>query len=292
MENQSARIPVRSRRQAMDWSLVLVSQGIETTIDPPANELGWGLLIRNEDHARASETLEKYRAENRGWNWAQQRVAAGLVFDWTSVMWVVLLAFCYWMQTRQPAFEDAGILDSAAVKSGEWWRIFTAVMLHADLKHLTMNCSTGLLLLGLTMGFYGTGTGLLAAFLAGAGGNLAGLWIYEKHLGLGASGMVLGALGLLAAQWFVVARKNPRAGKFILAGISGGLLLFVLFGVSTSSQTDMIAHAGGFGTGLLLSGILAFVPEKLRRNSALNILSGLILAALIVVCWSLALRTA
>ena len=33
MERPLMRIPTRSQRQAMDWSLVLVSQGIESTID-------------------------------------------------------------------------------------------------------------------------------------------------------------------------------------------------------------------------------------------------------------------
>ena len=55
--------------------------------------------------------------------------------------------------------------------------------------------------LGFAMGRYGTGTGVLAAFLAGAGGNVAA-WLasLEQHRNLGASGMVMGSLGLLAAQ--------------------------------------------------------------------------------------------
>jgi len=44
-ESATARIPVRSRRQAMDWSLVLLSQGIETTILPPGEDGNWSLLV-------------------------------------------------------------------------------------------------------------------------------------------------------------------------------------------------------------------------------------------------------
>ncbi len=291
MVSQPIRIPVRSRRQAMDWSLVLVSQGIETTIDPPTNELGWGLVIRREDHPRAVETIEKYRAENRGWHWSQQRIGHGLLFDWTSAVWILLLAFCYWFSVENTNFQDTGIFSSSAFADGQWWRAFTAIMLHEDLKHLASNCAFGLLLLGLTMGFYGTGIGLLAAFLAGAGGNLVGFFVYgEPHFGLGASGMALGSLGLLAAQWFVLARKNPRAGKLIFAGIFGAICLLVLFGFSPG--TDVIAHVGGFFTGLLLGCGLAFVPAKWRRSPALNLAGGLLLAGLIILCWAMAMRAA
>ena len=56
----TARIPTRSRREAMDWSLVLVSQGIETIIDS-AEESGWGLLVPEQDYERALNVLHQYR---------------------------------------------------------------------------------------------------------------------------------------------------------------------------------------------------------------------------------------
>src|ERR1035437_10950698 len=116
------QIPALTRRQAMDWSLVLASQGIEHII-------------------------------------------------------------------------------GAALAHGEWWRLFTATWLHADLAHLAMNMVFGFLFLGLVMGRYGPGVGLLAAYLAGVGGNLAAWLVYgENHRGLGASGVVMGALGLLTIQ--------------------------------------------------------------------------------------------
>ena len=53
MQPMSAAIPARTERQAMDWSLVLVSQGIATTIerDPEANL--WRLIIDAPDYPRA-----------------------------------------------------------------------------------------------------------------------------------------------------------------------------------------------------------------------------------------------
>src|SRR5436190_15989082 len=56
----TARIPARSRGQAMDWSLVLASQGIEHAIDDPA-ETGWGLIVAESDRAAALEAIRLYR---------------------------------------------------------------------------------------------------------------------------------------------------------------------------------------------------------------------------------------
>ena len=55
----------------MDWSLVLVSQGIETTIDQAEDGTGWGLLVAGQDYGNALRTLRQYRLENRGWPWQQ-----------------------------------------------------------------------------------------------------------------------------------------------------------------------------------------------------------------------------
>lgn len=71
--------------------------------------------------------------------------------------------------------------------------------------------------------------GLLAAYLAGVGGNLATWLVYgDNHRGLGASGMVMGALGLLAAQSVgLLKRRNTNAFRFFAGGIfAGGLCLF------------------------------------------------------------------
>ena len=202
MEPATARITVRSQRQAMDWSLVLVSQGIETTIDQAEDGTGWGLLVAGQDYGNALRVIRQYHLENRGWPWQQAVFRPGFLFDWGSVAWALLAGLFFWLSTHTD-LQSGGVMDGTAVAHGQWWRLFTAVWLHADLAHLATNATLGLVLLGLAMGRYGTGAGLLAAYLAGAGGNLvAGLISLQTHRSLGASGMVTGALGLLAAQSF------------------------------------------------------------------------------------------
>jgi rhomboid protease GluP len=288
-EMMTSRIPARSRREAMDWSLVLVSQGIETTID--SDEIsGWGLTVPENDYQRALRVLEQYRAENRRWPWRQKISRRGILFDWGSLGWALLISFFFWIQTHGTAgFQNAGLMDAASVSHGQWWRLFTAVFLHADLGHLAMNASIGLLLLGLTMGNFGTGIGLLAAYLAGVGGNVATWLIFaEGHRSLGASGMVMGCVGLLAAQSISSRSKNPHAVKYAVSGIIGGIMLFTLLGLSPGS--DVLAHLGGFITGLAIGIPLSFAPN-LARNLAANVFAGLLFSLLVILPWWLALST-
>jgi membrane associated rhomboid family serine protease len=289
MESATARIPVRSQRQAMDWSLVLVSQGIETTIDQAEDGTGWGLIVPGPDYSVALRAIRQYRLENRAWPWQQAVFKPGFLFDWGSVAWALLACLFFWLSART-GMQPAGIMDGAAVAHGQWWRLFTAMWLHADLAHLATNATLGLVLLGLAMGRYGTGIGLLAAYLAGAGGNLlAGLLTLQTHRSLGASGMVMGCLGLLAVQSVSLWRQTPHAMKYILSGICGGVMLFVLLALTPG--TDVMAHLGGFACGVLLGALLNLLPE-VPQMPKLNLLSGLLFALMVIVPWWLALRSA
>lgn len=186
------------------------------------------------------------------------------------------------------ARKAAGLMHNQFVASGEWWRIFTAVTLHGDLAHLAANLSTGFILTGLAMARHGAGWALGAAFLAGAGGNLAGLLIYDaSHRGLGASGMVLGALGLASAQ-FHFTKSQLKASQVVLRSLAAGALLLVLMG--TSPGTDIVAHVGGFLCGLALGFCLNLVPARMKESSTANGLWVLGLSAWVIWVWHLALK--
>lgn len=267
----------------MDWSLALISQGIESTIEN-SEEFGWALLVPVEQQAQAEQIIQHYQLENRHWPWRQE-IRREVLFDWGSLAWMFLIASFFWMESRGVDLRRGGLMDSAAVSHGEWWRLFTAIFLHADLGHLALNASLGLLLLGLTMGRYGTGIGLLASLLAGAGGNVATWLIFSEHRSLGASGMVMGCVGLLAAQAFTW-RSHPHAVKYSISAILGGAFLFCLLGLSPGS--DVLAHFGGFMSGILLGTGLLFM-RPMAQNSFANILAGAIFSTLVISCWWLAL---
>ncbi len=283
------RISARTRRNAVDWSLVLASQGIEHVIEQ-TEEAGWTLVVAAQDYEAALAAIRQYRVENLRWLWRRPIFKPGLFFDWGSAAWVLLTFVFFWLSESRADLRSVGMMDGAALAHGEWWRLFTATLLHADLAHLAMNAVFGFILLGLAMGHYGAGAGLLVAYLAGVGGNVAPWLVYgESHRGLGASGVVMGALGLLAAHSFALLRQNPNAIKFVLGGIGGGVMLFVLLGLSPG--TDVVAHGGGFVAGLLLGALLALVPQIAPRP-LVNLVAGFLFAALVIVTWALALTRA
>jgi membrane associated rhomboid family serine protease len=181
------------------------------------------------------------------------------------------------------------MMDGAALAHGEWWRLFTATWLHADLGHIAMNLLFGIPFLGLVMGRYGPGVGLLAAYFAGVGGNLiTGLVYGEAHLGLGASGVVMGALGMFSVQSVALLKRgNKNTFRFFAGGILAGVLLFVLLGVDP--EADVVAHLGGFIAGLLLGSLLALAP-RLIHKPVVNLGAGILFAALVILPWWWALK--
>jgi rhomboid protease GluP len=290
MEPALTKIPVRSERQAMDWSLALVSQGIESAIDHSEDGTNWGLIVANADLEKALKTLRQYRQENRHWPpWQQTLPWPEIRFDWGSLVWAFVLIFFYWITSSNLALRDAGEMNIAAVSSGQWWRLFTAMQLHADLGHLAGNLCIGVILLGLAMGHYGTGIGLLGAFVAGACGNVATFLLHSKPFhGLGASGMVTGALGLLAAQALTWRKIIHKPSRYIIAGIAAATLLFALFGLSPG--TDIVAHFGGFVTGLLLGSFLTLAPSPNLQSPKANLIAGITVGILVGLTWGLALH--
>ena len=288
METITSVIPVHSKREAMDWSLVLVSQGIESTIEHSPEKGSWGLTIDARDHEAAVAAIRQYRLENRHRTWQKKLVGTGLLFDARSLIWATAIIVFYALSLTRD-LKTRGLMDNAAVRAGEWWRPFTATLLHADVAHLAANVTTGILILGLAMGFYGAEVCLLASYLAGAAGNLAGLMIHgESHRSLGASGMVMGGLGLLTVQSLFLWRQSRSTVEFIKRGVLAGLLLLVLMGLNPTS--DIIAHLGGFAGGCVIGVVLASVGPEVMRHRYANRVAGFVLVVLVLVPWWFALR--
>jgi rhomboid protease GluP len=285
MPPEASRISTRSLAQAMDWSLVLISQGIGSEIQQDQVNSTWGLVVMPEDYLKAVSAIRQYRMENRRW-WRREVFRPGLLFDWGSLAWVALLVLFYWVDA-QAGLRSAGVMDNAAVAAGQWWRLFTAVWLHGDLGHLATNASVGLLLLGLSMGRIGTGPGLLMAYLAGAGGNaIAMLFSPRSSVSLGASGMVMGCLGILTAQSFLQLRTTRFDAKMFIPAIAAGIMLFVLLGLSPDTYVQ--AHLGGFVSGLILGSFGLFAPA-ISRKTLVNVGCGLMFTLLVLLPWWLGL---
>ena len=289
--SEYARIAARSQRQAMDWSLVLASQDIHPIINGPQQGEGdWALLVAPDQYAAARDAIRQYRVENRGWGWRTALPGSELELHAGALVWCLMLIGWHWVVSFiAPALQTAGEMSNVEVARGEWYRLFTPIVLHSDLAHLFANVAFGAIFLGLAMARYGWGITLLATFAAGVFGNIFGYALTEEpYRGLGASGMMMGALGLLCIHSFGLWRKSPKAARYILSGVIAGFLLFVLFGFSPGS--DILAHFGGFLAGLVFGAMLAFAPEKKLHQPRLNLAAFALVILTMAVTWTLALR--
>jgi membrane associated rhomboid family serine protease len=98
----------------------------------------------------------------------------------------------------------------------------------------------------------------------------------------------MGCLGLLAIQSVLMIRRgssHPR--RWILGGLASGVLLFLLLGLSP--ETDVLAHLGGFISGIFVGATLVAMGDKVKGTAA-NLIGGLIFLLLVVVPWYFAWR--
>jgi membrane associated rhomboid family serine protease len=142
------------------------------------------------------------------------------------------------------------------VKDGEWWRLFTALFLHANLLHLAMN-GAALWIFGSavekTIGWWR----YLAVFLlAGALGNLASAFDTRYDVAIGASGGIFGVIGA-----FAVGVWRLRSPMYF--ALRRRLLMLIVLMVATDftigglePQVDNLAHVGGFFGGILIAALL------------------------------------
>lgn len=134
---------------------------------------------------------------------------------------------------------------------GEWWRLFTATLLHGDPLHLILN-GVGLYLGGVVLESLLGRAWLGALFVLGAlGGSIASVLINDPGtVSVGASGAIM---GLLAAAMVASYRLPPAHRMPIQAPLIQMLVpsLIPLTFHRSSGHIDFAAHIGGALTGLL-----------------------------------------
>ncbi len=282
-------IQVRDQKQARDWSLALISQGIESTLYEDEETGSCALAVEASRCGEALRVLKLYHVENRAWGLRQDLPGTRLSFDWTCLGWAVLMIFFHYLASASGSRVDAaGMMDKTAVLAGQWWRLFTALTLHADGGHLLSNLATGILFLGLVMARHGAGVGLLGAWMAGALANLAAMLVYpEPYRSLGASGMVLAMLGILTVTGAREAFARQPGWRALIGSLGAGAMLFTLTG--SSPKSDLVVHLGGFAFGLVAGFVLENRHRQIEERSWLQSIAAMAFFVCLISTWMLAL---
>jgi len=139
----------------------------------------------------------------------------------------------------------AGASDRTQVLvHGEWWRLFTATMLHGSPAHLIGNLVTFLTVGLLLEPMIGIGWFSAIYFSGGFVGALASMMLNAPDsLSVGASGAIMATLASLFALSFHAGAPRPRLMRRVAAGSLIPALLPAM--ERGGAVTDVNAHLGG-----------------------------------------------
>lgn len=180
-----------------------------------------------------------------------------------TVVFITLTSLFYWkapMQWTQllPAAKDLIFLHA------EIWRIFTAVLIHADLEHLLSNMLMLWIFSYLVFGYFGFQIFPLVSFLLAGFVNAIAVMTYPPEVQLiGASGLVYILGGFWLTSYALIQRQYPIVNR-LMRVIGIALVIFVpsTFAPTTSYRT----HALGFAAGVLM-GLGYFLVNKRKIRS-------------------------
>jgi rhomboid protease GluP len=136
--------------------------------------------------------------------------------------------------------------------TGEWWRLVTAIFLHAGLLHIGLNLWVLFDIGPVVESLFTTPKFVFLYLVTGITGFLLSLWWSPFGISIGASGAILGMIGVLIGASF----HHGRLGKEYRSQLWRWVIYIFVFGLFFS--VDNAAHFGGLVAGVLLG---YFVPE-------------------------------
>lgn len=280
-----------SPKECADWAFVLDAVGIP--YERRTTATGASLWVLPEHHARAARELQDYLRENRRRPlppvvWPKHPHAIYGVIGYAIVLIAVTIAAL--AHAGGKGWISAGVLDADFLERGEWWRVLTALTLHADVLHLLSNLAFGALFGYPAARLFGPG---IAWFLILVGGGLAYgidalLHPPEHHL-LGASTAVFTALGLIASYGWRRHMRNWSRWMRNASPLIGGIALLAFTGTG-GENTDLLAHLAGFVVGSGLGAICARLPMPAPGRHRVQWAAGGGALALLTLAWTLALN--
>jgi len=240
------------------WSLVLHAADIDHGLHH--GQAGWELLVSEEDISRATEELRLFSEENR--NWPPERETRSerdaIVENSPPVLpvigaLVVFYAITGGWESHSHWFASGSLDRIRVMNDGQWWRLITALTLHADSAHLLGNVFFGGLLVYSLCRHLGSGIAWFSVLLTGVFANAVNVFFHDDlYQSIGFSTAVFGMVGILSGM------RLRRIGGWqeVVLALGSAASLLALMG-SSGERTDLGAHFWGVGIGLLVGMTLA-----------------------------------
>jgi len=272
-------------------SLVLSAVGIHHITIESGN--GFELFVQPGAEEQARAELDSYFAENR--NWPPQvptRDDFQPFFHPPSLLMMGALFLFFTVtgpwQSKSIWFLGGAGETTAMLEGLQWWRLVTALTLHADLTHVLGNCFFGFVLIHFFFKMTGNGLGSFALLTSAVGGNLINT--IAKGVGysfIGFSTATFSVVGMLAMLSYHE-RKQLRHVHFLMP-LMAGLAFLAMLG-SSGERTDLGGHFFGLVCGLAAGRLLATqYVQKLRHSLVFQCTLFVLFISVISISWYLAL---
>jgi membrane associated rhomboid family serine protease len=270
-------------------SLVLSAVGIEHQIDPNSGVI----LSRDFDSDRAISEITACEEENRYWPPPPEHVQEIPRTENPPTLLMIGGLILFYMVTGgwfsgNPWFQAGAVNSEKILAQGQWWRLITALTLHADQVHLVGNCVIGAFMVHLLCKTIGYGTGWLALLLSGMAGNLLNIILRQgPHHSVGFSTAIFAAIGIFCGLQLAIRKATLIQQLLLPLGAGAGLLAML---GTQGEHTDLGAHLFGFACGLVCGLLLqgGHLDKQAGRNRFQGVLFAISLI-LVTSCWFLAL---
>ena len=154
-------------------------------------------------------------------------------------------------QTLIPGFTERFLMIPGAVEHGQWYRLVTAMFLHAGALHIILNMYVLFMIGPNVEQAFGTAKFTVMYLVAGLMGSAFSYALPPDNPSLGASGAIFGIAGVLFIYLYK-RRSSAMLGRY-LRSIGFFIGANLLLGIALSSFIDIWAHVGGLVGGMVLA---------------------------------------
>jgi len=167
------------------------------------------------------------------------------------------------------------------IYDGQWWRLVTAMFLHAGLLHIGFNLWVLFDLGPEVEGLFGISKYVVLYLVTGVFGYMLSLLWSPMSLSIGASGAIMGLIGILIGATF----HHGHLGKEYRSMLWRWVIYIFIFGLFFN--IDNAAHLGGLVSGFVLGYV---IPEGVpETRPAENLWNALAVLSVVIIAGSFAL---
>lgn len=243
-----------SALEGEEHGLVALAAGFDYWLVPAAESGGYRLLVPARGASLVRRHLEAYARERLRWPpppivdpWTKRDVDVVTPLLWSALVLALHRYHAAWI--------DRAALDGAAIFTrGEWWRVATSLLFHADAAHVISNALGGLLVFTAVLLTFGRLRGWLLLIVASFTANfvVAAANFATTYRSVGASTAIFAGVGLLTGRAIrIVARsKHPHRWRAMFVPFAAGFTVLALYGAG-GVRVDVGAHLAGYIAGTL-----------------------------------------